>query len=1279
MVSFARRFFFFSCLIAALASLAFGQLTQTGIHGFVRDPSGAVIPGASVKAQDMSTTIVHDATSAADGGFVFPNLVEGTYSVTAVAKGFETTVVSGIVVDAGRTTDISVGMKVGATTETVEVSGAAAQLETSSNEIGLTVNNNYVQNLPYSSRDSLNFATYAPGFVSSDFNNLPNASMNISIDGMDNNSERFKSGGTSFYAFAPERIDAVEEVTVSTTGTGADSAGFGAMNIRFQIKRGTNQYHFSVGEQFANEDLNSNSFFGNLRGQPIAKTRQNNPYGSLGGPLVPFIPSLKHKLFFFAYFESQPQPGSGTSTTTVLSPAAQAGNFTYLGTDGVQHTVNVLTVAQQAGYPYAIDPTIQTIFNAMNASESKASGFLAITNEFYGQTMEWSQPNSTFYLFPAARVDYQITPKVAYHGSWSIRHENISPSTPPYPGLSQYAFGNDYKINAYVATSGIDWSITPHLINNATFGVQSNGEYFYYGSNPQQFAPYGNRMIYMPTVGTANFFNPTIPTTTPYIRNNPVSQLRDDLTWIKGKHTITMGGTLKHSSFWESSCSNTCGVPGYQIGLPSGDPFASTLQNALPAINTSVGDQNLAADLYAALTGTVSSISGGAGVDEHTKQYVNFAYTPQRFAYTYGGLYIQDSFRVTPHLTLNLGFRWELDGAIHDTNSIVGEPTGSNFYGMSNSLFQPGVFSSNTNPQLIQTNYPYSADLLNPAPLIGFAWTPTATEGLPGKIIGNNKTVLRAGAAMNYYNEGMNAISNPLANDANGCNGTGATQSATAVPGNPGFTTSGILLSQSPPALQLFPSAFGYPISQSIGVFTGGQAVCLINPNLKSPYTSNWNLSLQRELPGKFIVEVDYVGNKSTHMWHYQNQNEVNIFENGFLTQFQQAQANLSINQANGKGNTFINNGLAGQSALPIFQTAFGANGSNAALSNSSGFGSSTFVTDLTEGLAGSLANSLSNTATSTYYCRLVGSNFSPCSALGFTAATAYPANFFTANPYDNYLGYQNDNGNSNYNALQIILRKSLSHGFTVNSNFTWSHSFGTVLNSSDQTATYQWWTMRNGRLNYGPTPFDRRFVFNAFWTYDLPFGKGRLVNITNGVLERVLGGWTLGGIETISTGGPSLLSSSRYTFNYGGASSIDPGGVEFGTLTPNQLRNDLATIPSLDIVTSSGNLKSNVTGIAASNGAANPAYYGPNTIAGVLGTNVYVYGKDTYTLNMSLNKQVRIHDRLNIGFRMEALNFLNHPFFTSLGSTTSTGTTFGQVSSASGTRTVLLRAFVNF
>ena len=343
--------------LAALASTAYAQTTQTGIHGTVNDPSGAVVPNAAVKLTDTGTGSEKSTATASDGGFVFPDLQAATYKLTVTAVGFQTAIYDSVVVDAGRVTDVPVKLAVGSATETVEVVASGALLETSTNEIGTTINNTAIQNLPYSSRDVLMFSLLMAGNTTandatgrnSTFNGLPNASLNISIDGMNNNSQRFKSGGTSMYAFAPERIDAIEEVTVSTTGLSADAAAGGAMNIRFTTKRGTDKYHFSVGEQFANEDLNADSFFSNLHGQPIAKSRQNNPYGSFSGPLLPFVPKLKHKLFFFAYVEAQPQPSSTTNTVTVLTPASQAGNFSYIGTDGATRSVNLLQVAGASG------------------------------------------------------------------------------------------------------------------------------------------------------------------------------------------------------------------------------------------------------------------------------------------------------------------------------------------------------------------------------------------------------------------------------------------------------------------------------------------------------------------------------------------------------------------------------------------------------------------------------------------------------------------------------------------------------------------------------------------------------------------------------------------------------------------------------------------------------------------------------------------------------------------------------------------------------------------
>jgi len=1278
MPQMVRASYFLPLILAtALMPAGFAQLTNTGIHGSVRDPSGASIPKASLTLKDTSTGIEKAIVAAGDGGFVFPNLVAGTYTITATASGFDKQVLNNVIVDAGRTTDVTIQMEVGAATQTVEVAATGVQLETSSNEIGMTVNNNNIQNLPYSSRDTLSFAGLSAGYVGSDFNNLPQAAMNISIDGMDNNTERFRSGnGSGFSTVAPERIDAVEEVTVSTTGTGADSAGFGAMNVRFQTKRGTDHYHFTVGEQFANTDLNANSFFNNLRGQPIAVTRQNNPYGSVGGPLLPFIPRMRHKLFFFAYFEAQPQPSTGTSTATVLTPAAQQGNFTYLGTDGVQHTVNLLTVAAQAGYPSAIDPTIQSMLGTINASESKSSGFLGISKEFYGQTMEWTQAANTLQMFPAARVDYQIAPNVAWHGSWSLHYENVHPSSPAYPGLSQYAYGNAYKTTTYVASNAVDWTITPHMVNTANFGIQGDNEYYYYGSTPYNWAPYGNRIINTPLI------NPTIPSPNsgnssgnilPYIRNAPVYQFRDDLNWTKGKHTLVIGGAVKHTSFYETFF-GTGGVPQYNLGLPSGDPLGTIIQNALPAINTSVGDQTIATNLYALLTGTVSSVVGNVNVDEYTHQYAEFQPVTQRFAGTFGGLYIHDVWRLSPHLTINAGFHWEFDGAVHETNGIDSEPTGSNFFGPSTGLFQPGVLSGNTVPNEEQVSYPYRKDFLLPAPILGLAWNPTADSGPLHRLLGGNKTVIRIGAGINDYNEGTNTISNTLNEQSE--NTLGSTQNLSATPGLNGFPTNGILLSGQAPAISYNPTTYGYPVSEALGVFTGGFPVGLIDPNIRSPYVANWNFSIQRELPGRTVVEADYVGNKSSRMWHYQNLDETNIFENGFLTQFVQAQNNLAINQANGKGNTFANSGLAGQVNLPIFQQAFGANGSQAALPASSGYSNSTFITDLQEGIAGTMANTMASTSSigSGYYCRLVGSNFAPCASAGFTQPTPYPVNFFVPNPYVTSLGYLTDNGSNHYEALQVVVRKAMSHGLAVNGNFTWSHSLGNLY-SENQTAQYQWWTQRNGSLNYGPSSTDHRLIFNAFWTYDLPMGKGKPLNLTNGVLDRALGGWTIGGIETITTGGPNLLSSSRDTFN-----DREAGGVAFGSgLTSQQLRNDLATIPNMNVVTSSGNLITNVGNISSSNGAPNPAYYGPFTTPGQLGTNAYIYSPTSFTLNMSLNKMVRIRERLNFGFRVEALNFLNHPFFTTLGTLTTTSTSFGQITSTTGTRSVLLRAYLSW
>ncbi len=238
---------------AVLAITLFAQITTTGIRGIVRDPTGAVVPNATINLTDIATGIEQSTVSSSDGGFLFPNLQFGKFRLTANATGFQNTVINEITVESGRTTSINVDMQLGATTETVQVVASTARLETTSNEVGTTINNKLVQNLPYAGREGLGFALLMAGNANandasgrnSTFNGLPNASMNITLDGMNNNSQRFKSGGTSFFSFAPARIDAIEEGTVSTTGLGAD-VGFDAGAV-FGVRLSAQQHQLPVG------------------------------------------------------------------------------------------------------------------------------------------------------------------------------------------------------------------------------------------------------------------------------------------------------------------------------------------------------------------------------------------------------------------------------------------------------------------------------------------------------------------------------------------------------------------------------------------------------------------------------------------------------------------------------------------------------------------------------------------------------------------------------------------------------------------------------------------------------------------------------------------------------------------------------------------------------------------------------------------------------------------------------------------------------------------------
>src|SRR5262245_61927991 len=157
------RAFVIAAVVAALTVAGLAQITTTGIRGIVRDSSGAVIPNATIKLVDNSTGVERATVSSSDGEFLFPNLQFGSYKLTVNAAGFQTTAIAAITVESGRTTDVSVEMKVGAAAETVQVAAISEQLNTTTAEVGGTINKKLVQHLPYNGRDSLNFAVLIAG------------------------------------------------------------------------------------------------------------------------------------------------------------------------------------------------------------------------------------------------------------------------------------------------------------------------------------------------------------------------------------------------------------------------------------------------------------------------------------------------------------------------------------------------------------------------------------------------------------------------------------------------------------------------------------------------------------------------------------------------------------------------------------------------------------------------------------------------------------------------------------------------------------------------------------------------------------------------------------------------------------------------------------------------------------------------------------------------------------------------------------------------------------
>jgi hypothetical protein len=743
----------------------------------------------------------------------------------------------------------------------------------------------------------------------------------------------------------------------------------------------------------------------------------------------------------------------------------------------------------------------------------------------------------------------------------------------------------------------------------------------------------------------------------------PVLSVKDDFTWQHGRHSISFGA---ESATEIDHYYNNQFVPYIGVNyIASGDPVANPLDNSLgpDAPASAPGDVE---GLYATLTGRMTYYSLGEFVNAKTKQFqpgISFN-LHERLNQT--ALFFEDSWKVKPTLTLNMGLRWDFTGASKDETGFYTHPSIPDLWGPTKvgALFQPGTLGGVQDPVEGPASESYSPTYVHPQPNVGFAWNPQGDPGsLLGKLFGNGLTVLRGSFTFKNYTEGAQNFWNFGSNNGANFNTyfyANPVAPSGSTPG-PGFYNAGsVSLGGALPALaSTSPSPFQPVIPESFQAFSGTSYLSF-DPHIKQPYVESWQFGIQRQLSPNNVVEVRYVGNVSRDQWLGVNYNEENIFENGFLTDFQHAQANLA---ASG-GATF-----KGSQPTPILDEAFAATGADANYTDGQ------FITYLRQGQAGAFANALAGNPS--YLCSMITS-FTGCATVGIPATGTYPINFFQVNPFAAGQGIieMTNDGYSNYNALQAEFRQRLNHGMQFNANYTWSHSLennvqgsitpgfyggggkGAALSTSLNQNTLNnsapgYYTLRNKHLNYFPSSFDIRQVFHLSGTYDLPFGHGQPYLAGNRFADPVVGGWTVGIILTRETGDPFLFSGGTQTVNQ------SDSGIVLKGVTESQLQSQIRVRRG---AAGSGMVSLFDPKYISGDGRANTQYISPQFTPGKFGTLMWLHSPKWVNTDLEVTKVIPIHNEMNVTVQGAFLNAFNHPAWTGM-DTGVQDSTFGNTS----------------
>jgi hypothetical protein len=1134
-------------LLAIAASSAFAQGTATStITGVVVDVDGGFVPGASVNVKSESTGAEFNTLTSANGSFTVPALNVGLYTVTVSLKGFKTAVLKGVVLSAGAPATVRATLELGGVTETVVVTGATEIVQTQSAAASTTINTKSIVSLPVGSRSALDFTQFMPGVQTassvrnSTVNGLQQSAIAITLDGVNIQDNTLKSTD-GYFAIVSPRLDAIEEVSVTSAAQGADATGQGAVQIRFTTRSGSNSFTGSGYHFYQSDRLNSNTYANRVRGLPKGKLTLHQPGIRQGGPVViPGLVDWRNKMFFFVNFEQTRQPSTITTNSNLLLPAAQSGIFRYNG--GPPGGIDLFALAAANGQTATPDPIVAALLRDIRAAASGSGVLSEITGSLNTERYTFQQPVGGPVYYPTLRVDYSVSTNHRLSGTYYRQrftdkgYDTTNTRQPTWPGFPAYGTQGSWR-EAY--TASLRSTLGSNFVNEVR--VANSGA-------PVQFGPYYNPGMFSGSLanqgGVALGINAAGvtnagPSFTPSGRNATTLNVADTVTWLKGAHSIGFGAEWGQYDVWLDTYGRRS-VASIGFGTQTGDP-ALAMFTSTNFPGSSGTDRNAAAALYAVLTGRVTSIGATARLDPVSGKYVYLGDSRAEGRLRQMDFFVQDNWRMRSNLSLNLGLRYALQYPFYALNNSYSTATVDDVWGISGykpgcdmsnptsancNLFQPGVMTGRT-PEFQNLGKgvrAYNTDWDNLAASVGVNWTPTVADGWLKRIVGESgDTALSFGFSRAYDRRGMNDFTGVFGDNP------GLSITATRNTGNGNLAVPLLFRDGNlgaPPLCPPLPAAKPtgclleapeYPLRNQ----TATGSVNTFDPNLQVPYSDTWTAGFQRAIGSRSAVEIRYVGTRSREQWEEFNYNESNIIENGFLEEFQRAQANLRAHVLDGCGTgsnpacSFAYRGPGtGTSPLPIYLAFFsgvditrgGACSSAsecAALYNSSSWTSSSFINPLGLYNASPFTPAGTNSTTG-----LAGSPTRQANAL----SAGLPANFFRANP--DMLGGANATGNrgfTKYNALQLQFRRRLSGGLQFDANYTLGRGY-------DSTH----YSFRVPRLLVRTTggEGDVSHAFKATGVYELPFGQGRRFATNIGtLLDHFVGGWQLSGTTRIQTG----------------------------------------------------------------------------------------------------------------------------------------------------------------